>query len=129
MRTRVIAATMLCVGVLGITALAAFNGHRRSALLQFTRPTMIAGAIVSGFVVIEHDDAKMANGQACTTVSYYDRKTHGPGKFIVDFMCTPRPTSVATKTDVKCERSANSWPDRLIEYQIAGESEAHGVPQ
>lgn len=128
MRTRVIALAMLCVGVLGLTALSAADGHRRSALLHFLRPTIIAGAAVQGLVVIEHDDDKMARGEPCTTVSHYDRKAHGPGKLIVEFMCKPRATEVATKVDVKCVR-AISWPDRLTEYQLPGEREAHGVPE
>src|SRR5215216_2983363 len=126
MRKKVIAATMLCVGAVGITTLAAIDSPRR-ALLHFTRPTIIAGAMVSGLVVIQHDDAKMARGEACTTVSYYDRKTHGPGKVIVDFMCQPRAAEVATKTQVTCVRGAVTWPDRMIEYQLPGEVEAHGV--
>jgi hypothetical protein len=128
MRTRVIAATMVCVGVLGLTAVSAVDGHRRSALLHFTRPTIIAGTMVSGFVVIAHDDTKMARGEACTTVSHYDRKTHGPGKVIVDFMCQPRAAAVVTKTQVTCRRGAITWPDRLLEYQLPGETEAHRVP-
>jgi hypothetical protein len=87
---------------------------------------VIAGAFVIGTVVIEHDDAKMAKGEPCTTVYRYKSDTEF-GEPIVSFMCMPQDRPLATKFEATLVHNV-SWPDRLIEYQIAGEHEGHGVP-
>jgi hypothetical protein len=99
---------------------------RRSAVVRFLKPTIIAGSFVLGTVVIEHDDAKMAKGEPCTTVYRY-KSDNEHGTPIVSFMCTPHGRPLATKFEATLIQSV-SWPDRLTEYQIAGEREGHGVP-
>ncbi len=46
----------------------------------------------------------------------------------VSFMCMPHERPFATKFEATLLQTI-SWPDRLTEYQIAGEREGHGVPQ
>jgi hypothetical protein len=99
---------------------------RRAAAVRFLRPTVIAGSFVIGTVVIEHDDAKMARGEPCTTVYRY-KSDDEMGEPIVSFMCIPQQRPVAAKFEATLVQNV-SWPDRLVEYQIAGEHEGHGVP-
>jgi hypothetical protein len=99
---------------------------RRSAVVRFLRPTIVAGSFVIGTVVIEHDDAKMARGEPCTTVYHY-KSENERGEPIVSFMCMPRERPLATQFEATVVGTV-SWPDRLTEYQIAGEREGHGVP-
>lgn len=115
----------LVVGFLGASTLDAVP-TRRSAVVRFLRPTIVAGTFVMGTVVIEHDDEKMAKGEPCTTVYHYKSKNE-IGQPIVSFMCMPQDRPLATKFEATIYRSV-TWPDRLLEYQIAGEREGHGVP-
>jgi hypothetical protein len=113
------------LGVLAVSTLGAVP-TKRTAAVRFLRPTNVAGAFVIGTVVFEHDDAKMARGEPCTTV-YQFKSDNELGEPIVSFMCVPVERPVATKFEATIT-STPSWPDRLLEYQIAGEHEGHGVP-
>ncbi|MEO5741112.1 MAG: hypothetical protein ABIS29_11005 [Vicinamibacterales bacterium] len=122
--------TSVLAGAVAISTLAAAGlpSSRKVGVFNFTRPTVIAGAMVSGHVVIAHDDAKMARGEACTTVYHYDRKAvTRQGDEIVSFHCRPTARPLATTAQVRSERSISS-PDHLLEYQLAGETEGHIVP-
>ena len=125
MRTKYLIGAVLVVGALAASTLGAVP-TKRSAAVRFLKPTIVAGAFVLGTVVFEHDDAKMARGEPCTTVYRYKSESE-VGEPIVSFMCIPRERPVATKFEATI-RQAVSWPDRLTEYQIAGEHEGHGIP-
>ena len=116
----------LVVGVLAVSTLAAVPS-RQSALVRFLRPTIIAGTFVLGTVVFEHDDARMARGEPCTTVYYYDANAKTRGETIVEFMCVPHERPLASKFEAVTAQTV-SWPDKLMEYQFAGDREGHGVP-
>jgi hypothetical protein len=118
----------LLVGVLAVSVMAAVRPTKKSAVVTFTTPTIIAGAAALGSVVFEHDDARMARGEPCTTVYAFDTATNARGDLIVAFMCLPRERPVASKFEAICSRAAIGGPDRLVEYQFAGDHEAHGVP-
>lgn len=126
MRSKLVVAATLVIGLVGASTLDAVP-TRRAATVRFLRPTIIAGVFVQGTVVIEHDDAKMARGEPCTTVYRFKSDTEY-GKPIVSFMCMPHNRPRAEKFEATVVNSVN-WPDRLLEYQIAGEHEGHGVPQ
>ena len=111
---------------LGVVTLAAPS--QKIALVRFMQPTIIAGAAVVGPVIFEHDDDKMARGEPCTTVYYVNRDTGLKGKRIVSFMCVPHERPVAAKFAATLSRTSLSGPERLLEYQFAGEREGHGVP-
>jgi hypothetical protein len=81
-----------------------------------------------GPVVFEHDDARMARGEPCTTVYTYDRKTKRPGNVIVEFMCLPQERPLTANFAATCTRESPAGPERLAEYQFAGDREGHGVP-
>lgn len=125
MRMKVFVGAAVVMGFLAASTLDAVP-TRRAAAVRFLRPTVIAGSFVLGTVVIEHDDAKMARGEPCTTVYRY-KSDNELGEPIVSFMCIPQQRPVATKLEVTLVQNP-SWPDRLVEYQIAGEHEGHGVP-
>lgn len=125
MRVQYFVGAALIMGVLGASTLDAIP-IKRSAVVRFLRPTIVAGTFVLGTVVIEHDDAKMANGEPCTTVYRFKSDTEY-GEPLVSFMCMPQDRPLATKFEATLYRSV-TWPDRLLEYQIAGEREGHGVP-
>jgi hypothetical protein len=124
---RVFVVTLL-IGALGIATLAAVAPTRKMAVVRFMRPTVIAGAAVLGAVVFEHDDGRMARGEPCTTVYRYNPKLKAPGEVIVEFMCTPHERPITEEFSATCDRRALAGPDRLVEYQFAGDSEGHGVP-
>jgi hypothetical protein len=125
MRTKFFIGAAVMMGFLAASTLDAVP-TRRSAVVRFLRPTIVAGSFVIGTVVIEHDDAKMARGEPCTTVYHY-KSENELGEPIVSFMCMPQDRPLATKFEATLIRSVSS-PDRLTEYQIAGEREGHGVP-
>lgn len=125
MRVQYFVGAALIMGVLGASTLDAIP-IKRSAVVRFLRPTIVAGTFVLGTVVIEHDDAKMAKGEPCTTVYRFKSDTEH-GEPLVSFMCMPQDRPLATKFEATLYRSV-TWPDRLLEYQIAGEREGHGVP-
>lgn len=125
MRVHYFVGAALIMGVLGASTLDAVP-TKRSAVVRFLRPTIVAGTFVLGTVVIEHDDAKMAKGEPCTTVYRFKSDTEY-GEPLVSFMCMPQDRPLATKFEATLYRSV-TWPDRLLEYQIAGEREGHGVP-
>jgi hypothetical protein len=126
MRMKFLIGTVLVVGALAASTLGAVP-TRKSAIVRFLRPTIVAGTFIMGTVVFEHDDEKMARGEPCTTVYHYDADTNGPGEPILAFMCLPRERPLATKFEATLLQTV-SWPDRLTEYQITGEREGHGVP-
>jgi hypothetical protein len=101
---------------------------KKSAVVRFMKPIVIAGAIVEGTVIVEHDDARMARGEPCTTVFEADPVTHAKRRVAVEFMCVPVERAVAKTFQATCKRLFTAAPERLVEYQFAGETEGHGVP-
>jgi hypothetical protein len=80
-----------------------------------------------GPVVFEHDDARMAGGEACTKVYRYDATNQGTGDLIVAFMCAPKDREHVKEFEARLIK-APAGPDRLVEYQFQGDTEGHGVP-
>jgi hypothetical protein len=127
MRRKILIVSLALIGAVAVLTAGAVP-TRKSALVRFTTPTVVAGAIVMGTVVFEHDDSAMARGESCTTVYSYDTWKNQRGKAIVDFMCEPRERSLATKFEATCSRTFVTGPHTLLEYQFAGDTEGHGVP-
>src|SRR5438045_2020778 len=127
MRTRISIGVALILAVAGIATMTAGSlmPTRQSALVQLARPTIIAGAIVSGQVIFVHDDEKMANGEPCTTV--YQYQSGQQGTKLVEFMCKPNQVDRAEHFTARCARGI-SGPDVLVEYQFKGDTETHGAP-
>ena len=130
MRIRIIVGVTLLVALLGVGTFvgraAEVGGHRQWTVVNFPDAVQVMDQIVMGPVLIVHDDQKMSRGEACTTF-YRFTPGKGPREEILSFHCLPvqRTTVEHTKfsvvdTPVGCKR--------LTEYQIAGDSEAHGIP-
>jgi len=126
MRSRIFVGTLLMVGMFG-AALVAHNGAtRHSSIINLLDPVLVKGEMIMGPVLIVHDDLKMAKGEACTTFYRFDVKT-GPQEALVSFHCQPIERRVVAETTLTTS-SQGSGCKRLVEYQIGGDSEAHGVP-
>ena len=125
MRSRIFVGTLLMVGMFG-AALVAHNATKHSSIVNFLHPVLVKGELVMGPVLIVHDDLKMAKGEACTTFYRFDLKT-GPQEALVSFHCQPIERRVVAETTLTTNYQGSGCK-RLVEYQIAGDSEAHGVP-
>jgi hypothetical protein len=132
MKSRIIVGALMVVGVLGVGTFASrggvnVSGPRQWTIVNFPTPVSVKNQIVMGPVMIVHDDQKMANGEACTTFYRFD-PSRGPREEIVSFHCTPVERSVASSTTFTVANGPDGSCKRLVEYQIVGESEAHGIP-
>jgi hypothetical protein len=126
MRSRIFVGTALLVGMFG-AALVAHNGTtKHSSIINLLDPVLVKGEMVMGPVLIVHDDLKMAKGEPCTTFYRFDVKT-GPQEALVSFHCVPVERRVVAETTLTTN-SQVSGCKRLVEYQLGGDSEAHGVP-
>jgi hypothetical protein len=131
MRFRMFVGTVFTVGALA-TGTVATSGDvlrgRQTATIYLTEPTMIGTTLVQGPVVFTHDEAKMARGEPCTTVSLFE-----PGKGAVNevasFHCIPTPRKVVNRFTITTRpNDVLGYGCVLTEYQFAGDAEGHGVP-
>jgi hypothetical protein len=131
MRSRIIVGSLLLFGVLGVGALASHGvnvgGTRSWALVNFSSPVSVQGRMMMGPVMIVHDNEKMAKGEACTTFYRFD-PARGPREELVSFHCLPVHRGVADTTTFTLASGPDVSCKRLVEYQIAGDAEAHKVP-
>jgi hypothetical protein len=127
MQKKIVVGTFLLFAALAVSTLGA-SPIRRAIAVDLERPMLIAGVFVSGSVVFEHDDARMARGEPCTTIYRYDYKQKDRGKPLVSFMCVPHVRPVAEKFEAIVNRAGTSGAVMLMEYQFEGEHEGHGVP-
>jgi hypothetical protein len=133
MRSRILASVFLFVAVVGAGTLAArgntyLSADKQWTIVNFLDPVVVKGEFVMGKVLIVHDSVKMARGEPCTTFYRFDRENGGPQEAIVSFHCTPKQAAAVATTTFKTISSLEPGCKRLVEYQIAGDSEAHGVP-
>jgi hypothetical protein len=129
MRSRTIVGAIVLLASLAVGAAvtsSAADSIKKWALVNLTEPTSIAGIFVSGPVMFMHDDAKMAQGQPCTSV-YRFVPGEGPKEEIVAFHCKPH-WKKAPEQFTKATVHNLNGPRILTEYQFAGDPEAHGVP-
>ena len=133
MKTRIIVGALIVVGLLGVGTVASrggveVSGSRQWTLVNFIDPVSVLGNIVMGPVMIVHDEEKMAGGEACTTFYRFD-PSRGPREEIVSFHCTPIQRAVASSTTLTVANGHDAGCKKLVEYQIAGDSEAHAIPE
>ena len=125
MKSRIIVGVLLIMG--GFSVGSGATGLRTWTQVNFTDPVLVAGRFVMGPTLIVHDEEKMARGEACTTFYRVD-PARGQQEAIVSFHCTPVQREVAATTRLTLSQTPLIGCKRLVEYQIAGDSEAHGVP-
>jgi hypothetical protein len=101
---------------------------RQWAAVYLSEPTLVGSTIVQGPVLFVHDDARMARGEPCTTVQLFN-PGEGPAETIASFHCIPRQASAPKVFRIET-RPNTEWGFGcvLVEYQFAGDREAHGVP-
>jgi hypothetical protein len=131
MKARLLVLSPLIVGLMSVGTVASRSQSgtaRTSAIVNFTDPVLVIDQLVMGPVLIVHDNDKMALGEACTTFYRFD-PARGPQEEIVSFHCTPVRRTVAEKTRLTLsEKNSEPGCKRLLEYQVAGEAEAHAIP-
>jgi hypothetical protein len=130
MKTRIIVGVIVLIGVLGVGTYASragdTAGQRQWTVVNFPDPVQVKDQIVMGPVLIVHDDEKMSRGEACTTF-YRFEPGKGPKEAIVSFHCIPQTRVAVAQTTFNVVDSPSGCK-RLVDYQIGGDSEAHGVP-
>ena len=129
MRSRILTGALLVVTVLFVAATASDAGPTvRWAAGYLSEPTLIGSTIVQGPVLFVHDDARMARGEPCTTVRLFEPGV-GPLDEVASFHCTPIRRAAARSFTITTRRNdALGFGCVLVEYQFAGDTEAHGVP-
>jgi hypothetical protein len=132
MKARFLVLSLLIVGSMSVVAVASRGqgaaGPRTWATFNFVDPVRVMDKIVMGPVMIVHDEEKMEQGEACTTFYRFD-PARGPQEELISFHCTPVLRTAADTTRLTfSERDDAVGCRRLLEYQIAGEAEAHAIP-
>ncbi len=110
--------------------LASESGGVQEAHVRVSQVTKVCDRLLTpGDYVVIHDEAKMERGEPCTTIY---RVTSGRPEPIVAFHCVPARRDQATNftflTRPYGRRLGGVTVVQLIEYQFAGDREAHGVP-
>lgn len=102
----------------------------QKAIVEFTEPVKLLGAILKGDYMFLHDEAKMAQGEPCTWV-YARGETGRFDKLVVSFHCIPvirDEPAESFKVVISAMNPAISLPE-VLEYQFAGSAEGHKVPE
>jgi hypothetical protein len=132
MRSRILKGLLAIVGFTTLGALttgdAMSAASGQSAVVWLKEPTLIVSTIVQGPVVFTHNAAKMAKGDACTTV-YLWEPGKGRGEEVASFHCIPTARRTASTFTIRTEPNLElGFGCILKEYQFAGDSEGHGIP-
>ena len=130
MRSRFAVGSLLMTVVFATAALASGDRQpsRQWATIYLFAPTLIGSTFVQGPVLFVHDDAKMARGEPCTTVQLFN-PGEGPSETIASFHCIPRQAKAPKTFRIQTRPNTEmGYGCVLVEYQFAGDPEAHGVP-
>ena len=131
MKSRLIVGVLLLVALFSVSAFATrgdgVGPDKQWAIVNFVSPVLVKDAILMGPYLIVHDSTKMARGEPCSTFYRFDTK-RGPQEAVVAFHCLPATRERCDATNLTVVTSPVGFA-RLIEYQIGGDSEAHGVPK
>ncbi len=129
MKSLLLFVTLLCVVTLSssfVGSKAANTGKRQKATTQFSQPVRLQGVTLKGEYLFVHDDAAMARGEACTFV--YKGNTAVKENLVVSFHCIPAQRLKVANFTVRTQQSASGIVE-LREFQFAGETESHLVPE
>jgi hypothetical protein len=96
---------------------------RQTAVVWFHRPVWVGHTVLLGKYVIEHDDNRQARGEPCTHI-YAAADPRTP---VVTFHCTHLKGERAERDTVVLATMADG-ARKLLKFQFAGESAAHGYP-
>lgn len=102
---------------------------RQWAVTYLAEPTLVGSTIVQGPVLFIHDFEKMARGEPCTTIRLFDPEK-GPAEELTSFHCIPKARKVVSRFTITTTPNVElGFGCILTEYQFAGDTEGHGVPQ
>jgi hypothetical protein len=90
----------------------------------FRDPVRVAGTVLMGRYVIEHDDERMARGEPCTHI-YDADDLRAP---VVTFHCEHLERPAVGDATLVLVPSINPAMKTLTEFQFGGETASHGVP-
>jgi hypothetical protein len=127
---RVLLGVLLALSFFAVVGVASTGAHmstRQWAIVSFREPVLIRGSVLMGRYLVVHDDERMAKGEPCTSIYVFDKET-GPKSLEVEFMCVPKQKALTDKTTFQVRRHPGIEIPQVIEYQFAGDEEAHGVP-
>ena len=99
---------------------------KERATITFSQPVTLMGVTLRGDYLFVHDDAAMVRGEACTYV--YKGNAEVPDKLVVSFHCTPVPRTIVADFTVRT-MLISPGQSELSEFQFAGSSEGHLVPE
>ena len=116
-----------CEELASCCAPATITPAKQWSIAHFLTPIMVNRTLVSGPVLIVHDDEKMARGEPCTTFYRFEPGS-GPKEALVSFHCKPRRAEKVSNTTLTTT-PFDGGISRLVEYQLGGDTEAHGVPR
>ena len=98
----------------------------QKAVVEFTEPVKLLGAVLKGSYLFLHDEGKMMRGEPCTSV--YGRGDTGKfDKLVASFHCIPVQREEPAE-QFKVLISGGNLPE-VIEYRFAGSTEGHQVPK
>jgi hypothetical protein len=132
MRPRILTRAVLVVAVLTAATVSiggAPSVGRQKAVFYLAEHTLIGSTIVQGPVRFVHDDRRMLRGEPCTSV-YLVEPGKGDGEEIASFHCIPRARQIVGTFTVRTRPNLElGFGCILTEYQFAGDTEGHGVPE
>ena len=95
-----------------------------SAVVTFRRPTVFHNVVLQGTYVIVHDDSAMATADLpCTHIYRYENGK--AGEEVAAFRC--RPTRAIKVDRTRFWTRPGGGLEQVLQFQFAGESEAHQV--
>jgi hypothetical protein len=100
------------------------------AVVEFTEPVKLLGAVLKGEYLFLHDEGKMERGEPCTSI-YARGETGKFDRLVVSFHCIPVNREVPAeqfKVMISSTNPAIGLPE-VLEYRFAGSTEGHKVPQ
>jgi hypothetical protein len=96
---------------------------RQNAVVRFWKPVRVAGKLLMGKYIIEHDNDRMAEGKPCTHIyDFYSRK------LVASFHCEHLSRPVTGDMAQVSIRQRADGTGVLTEFQYANDAAAHGVP-
>jgi hypothetical protein len=123
--TAVFIFTLVLVGN-GIAQSPPPESKKETVVVEFTDKTKLADVILQGTYVFEHDDSRMARGEACMYVyGYVNGKAD---KLVVSFHCKPVERVIAKELVMNVEMTRAPDVFALKEIQFAGTTKGHIVP-
>lgn len=100
--------------------------EKETAVVELTDKTLIVDKVLQGKYLFEHDDDRMARGEACMYIyAYADGKA---GELVVSFHCVPVERKPVKMFVMSVAMTKTPDVFKLTELQFAGSPKGHIVP-